>query len=94
MINNDFVFSYLVFSQIWLNLATDARLPLLLDPAPHRDYYCIGSNFWKFYLIRTGFTLGEAISLVKAFRLFRLKWIVLVLFIVYNFTSIWDQRVH
>jgi hypothetical protein len=29
-----------------------------------RDYR-IGSNFWKFYLIRTGFTLGEPVSLVK-----------------------------
>jgi hypothetical protein len=33
----------------------------------------IGSNFWKFYLIRTGFTLGEPVSLVKVFRLFRLE---------------------
>jgi len=29
--------------------------------------------FWKFYLIRTGFTLGELVSLVKVFRLFRLE---------------------
>ncbi len=29
--------------------------------------YCIGSNFWKFYLIRT----GELVFLVKVFRLFR-----------------------
>jgi hypothetical protein len=27
--------------------------------------YCIGSNFWKFYLIRSGFTFGELVSLVK-----------------------------
>jgi len=26
-----------------------------------------------FYLIRTGFTLGEPVSLVKVFRLFRLE---------------------
>jgi hypothetical protein len=46
----------------------------LLGPAPHRDRdYCIGSNFWKFYLIRTDFTLGEPVSLVKVFRLFRLE---------------------
>jgi hypothetical protein len=37
----------------------------------HRDY-CIQSNFWKFDLIRTGFTLGEPVFLVKVFRLFRL----------------------
>jgi hypothetical protein len=40
----------------------------LLGPAPARDKdYCIGSNFWKFYLIRTNFTLGEPVSLVKVF---------------------------
>jgi len=35
--------------------------------------YSIGSNFWKFYLIKTSFTLGEPVSLVKVFRLFRLE---------------------
>jgi hypothetical protein len=35
-------------------------------------------NFWKFYLIRTSFTLGELVSLVKVFRLFRLERFVLV----------------
>jgi hypothetical protein len=44
---------------------------------PHWDHW-IGSNFWKFYLIRIGFTLGEPVSLVKVFRLFRLEWIFLV----------------
>jgi hypothetical protein len=33
----------------------------------------IGSNFGKFYLIRISFTLGERVSLVKVFRLFRLE---------------------
>jgi hypothetical protein len=37
-----------------------------------RDYR-IGSNFWKFYLIRSGFTLGEAVSLGKVVRLLRLE---------------------
>jgi hypothetical protein len=37
-----------------------------------RDYR-IGSNFGKFYLIRTSFTLGDPVSLVKVFRLFRLE---------------------
>jgi hypothetical protein len=40
--------------------------------------YGIGSNFWKFYLIRTGFTLGELVFLVKVFRLFRSGPILLV----------------
>jgi hypothetical protein len=44
----------------------------------HRDYR-IGSNFWKFCLIRTGFTLNESISLVKVLRLFRLERIFLCL---------------
>jgi hypothetical protein len=40
----------------------------------HRDSdYRIGSNFWKFYLTRTSFTLREPVSLVKVFRLFRSK---------------------
>ncbi len=42
-----------------------------------RDY-CIGSNFWKFYLIRTGFTLDELVFLVKVFRMFRLELSFLV----------------
>ncbi len=46
---------------------------------PHRDrHYPIGSNFWKFYLIKTSFTLGERVCFVKVFRLFRLERIVLV----------------
>jgi hypothetical protein len=41
---------------------------------PHRDReFHIGSNFWKFYLIRTSFIYGEPVSLVKRFRLFRLE---------------------
>jgi hypothetical protein len=47
---------------------------LFIRPCPDRDrHYRIGSNFWKFYLIRTGFTLGEPVSLVKVFRLFKLE---------------------
>jgi hypothetical protein len=38
----------------------------------------IASNFWKFYLIKINFTLGEGVSLVKVFRLFGLEQIVLV----------------
>jgi hypothetical protein len=50
-----------------------------IGPCPYRDRdYRIGSNFWKFYLIRTGVTLVELVSLVKVFRLFRLEGILLV----------------
>jgi hypothetical protein len=49
-----------------------------VGPCPHRNRdYGIRSNFWKFYLIRTGFTLGEPVSFVKVFRLFRLERIFL-----------------
>jgi len=41
------------------------------------DYHHIGSNFWKFYLIKIGFPLHELIFLVKVFRLFRVEWIFL-----------------
>jgi len=56
-------------------------------PCPHRNRdYRIGSNFWKFYLNRTSFALGELVSLVKVFRLFRLERIVLVF-------RVWTQHV-
>jgi hypothetical protein len=43
---------------------------------PHMDRACgIASNFWKSYLIRTEFTLGERVSLMKVLRLFRLECI-------------------
>jgi hypothetical protein len=49
-----------------------------VGPCPHRDRdYRIGSNFWKSYLIKPDFTLGDLVSLVKMFRLFRLEWIFL-----------------
>jgi len=51
----------------------------ILNHAPYGGKnYSIGSNFWKFYLIKTSFTFGEPVSLVKVFRLFRLEQIVLV----------------
>jgi hypothetical protein len=54
---------------------------VFVGPCSHRDMdYCIGSNFWKSYLIKTGFTLGEPVSLVKkVFRLFKLEQMFLVL---------------
>jgi hypothetical protein len=45
-----------------------------VGPYSHKDKdYCIQSNFWKFYLIKTGFTLGESVYLVKMFKLFKLE---------------------
>jgi hypothetical protein len=45
-----------------------------VGPCPHRDMdYGIWSKFWKFCLIKIGFTLGELVSLVKVFRLFKLE---------------------
>jgi hypothetical protein len=52
----------------------DQVLLFFVGSCPHRDRdYHIQSNFWKFYLIKTGFTLGEPVSLVKVFRLFKLE---------------------
>jgi hypothetical protein len=60
-----------LFSSVCLSCA------LFVGSCPHRDrdYFHIGSNFWKFCLIRTDFTLGEPVFLVKVFRLLRLEWI-------------------
>jgi hypothetical protein len=69
----------LLYKQISLSLCHDLSpcanfATPFLGPVPHRDKdYRIRSNFWKFYLIRTGFTLGEPVLLVKVFRLFRLE---------------------
>ncbi len=62
---------------------------MFIGPCPQRDrdYMAWGSNFWKFYLIKISFTLGEPVSLVKVFiRLFRSEWIVLVF-------RVWTQYV-
>jgi hypothetical protein len=48
----------------------------LLGPAPTgTGTIALDPNFWKFYVIRTDFTLSKLVSLVKMFRLFRLEWI-------------------
>ncbi len=70
---------------IWMDYKSDLECHLTYDnlfcfnlfcfvgPCPHRDGdYGIGSNFWKFYFIRTSFTLDELVSLVKVFKLFRM----------------------
>jgi hypothetical protein len=47
-----------------------------IGPCSHRDRdYRIWSNFWKFYLTKTGFRLCEPVCLVKVFRLFKLEQI-------------------
>jgi hypothetical protein len=62
------------------SLSTREPDKIFVGSCPHRDRdYGIGSKFWKFYLIRTSFTSGELVSLVKEFKLFRLERIVLVL---------------
>jgi hypothetical protein len=71
-----------------MGLATVAhRIWAVIGPCPHRDRdYGIGSNFWKFYLIKTSFILVELVFFVKVFRLFRLAWIVLVF-------RLWTQEI-
>jgi len=60
---------------------------MFVGPCPHRERdYHIGSNFWKFYIIRTDFTSGELVFLVKVFGLFRLEWIFLVF-------GVWTQYI-
>ncbi len=54
------------------------------------DYHRIGSNFWRFYLIRIGFTFDELVSLVKVFRLFRSEWI----FVVFGVWTQWVDVQH
>ncbi len=62
-------------------------LGMFVGPCPHRDRnYHIESNFWKFYLIKIGFTLHEPVSLVKVFRLFKSEQIFLVF-------GVWTQYV-
>ncbi len=63
----------------WFGLSYFKGLPIWIlckilfcwAPAPTDRDYRIGSNIWKFYLIRIGFTLGEPVSLVKVLKLFR-----------------------
>jgi hypothetical protein len=64
------------FESIW-------KLVFLFVGPCDKDYR-LGSNFWKFYLIRTGFILGEPVSLVKVFRPFRLEWIFFLAFRVWT----------
>ncbi len=45
----------------------------ICDPVDSDRDYRIGSNFWKVYLIRTGFTLSEPVSFMRVFRLCILK---------------------
>jgi hypothetical protein len=46
-----------------------------IGPCPPKGpgLFAFDQTFGKFYLIRTGFTFGELVSLVKVFRLFKLE---------------------
>jgi hypothetical protein len=45
-----------------------------VGPYPHKDKdNHIGSNFWKFYLIKINFRVHKLVSLVKVFILFSLE---------------------
>jgi hypothetical protein len=80
----------------WLLLKLEISYRVMLSPrilvsflrvCQARDY-CIGSKFWKFYLIKAGFILGELVSsLVKVFRLFRLEQTDFLVF------RVWTQEV-
>ncbi len=55
---------------------------VFIGPCPHRERaYRIRSNFWKFYLIKIGFTFGEPVSLLKVFRLYIYQCVCDALFI-------------
>jgi hypothetical protein len=43
---------------------------------PTIQYNRLNPTFGSFYVIRIGFTLRELVSLVKAFRLLELEWIL------------------
>jgi len=46
-----------------------------IEPYPHRDKdYYIQSNFWKFYFIKTTFTLGELVFWWKCLDLNGFFW--------------------
>jgi hypothetical protein len=52
---------FLNLTPVWANSGFWClRFPYFIGRCPRRDsVYRIGSNFWKFYLIRTGFTWRE-----------------------------------
>jgi hypothetical protein len=63
----------LVYKNFSLMFSSPKNTLAFVGPCSHRDRdYRIGSNFWKLYLIRIGFALGEPVSLVKVFRL---EWV-------------------
>ncbi len=66
-----------MFNPLGLSLNTTVTILSGLFPHMNKDY-SIEHNFWKFYFITISFTLGEVVSLVKVFGLFRLERIVLV----------------
>ncbi len=48
---------------------------LFVGPCPPTGTITLDPTFESFTLLRTNFTLGEPVSLVKVFRVFRLEWI-------------------
>jgi len=60
----------------WLKIWNIKKKILDIGRSLHfQNYRTIRSIFWRFYLNRTSFTLGEPVSLVKVFRLFKLEQI-------------------
>jgi len=59
------VSKFLFSRKTWLSIKSCYLLPfqsnnMFIMPCPHRDMdYHIGSNFWKFYIIKTNFILDE-----------------------------------
>ncbi len=68
----------------WMNFAADQGSRENFEHVV-LGFYRIRSNFWKFYLIRTDFTLADPVYSVKVFRLFRLEWIF------FGVQSVWTQ---
>jgi hypothetical protein len=52
----------------WVTLVM-SRFSWLVCSHGDKGLFAFDANFWKFYLIRTSFTSGERVSLVKMFRL-------------------------
>jgi hypothetical protein len=79
---------------IWISIIL--LLPLKKTQG-HPGTIAFNPTFGSFYLIRTGFTLGELVLLVRVFRLFRLKqifWGVESVFVMPCFLSFHQRWKH
>jgi hypothetical protein len=54
------------------------------SPPPGRGTIALDPTFGSFTLLKTGFTLGEPVSLLKVYRLFRLERIFFLVFRVWT----------